>query len=301
MLIRLQSGTTTSCNRYTDAVTGVTCKDLLDAYGLTIDQFYKWNTDVKSDCSGLWLGKLISSRLRQRARLTIYRLPLLCRGTRICITHSNNFYLIGCHYKHSFRSSWPHSKRHHEKLQQVPHGKLRRFMHCFRLPSRHHTLPTLRLELSPRLQRRELQHPILGRRILLRWRIEHNHSISPNKQSTNKQGRGNNQHKHQTHSSRTHPIRHHIHLHHLPQSQHRRLLPSLRLSRRHLPRSTLHLEPHPRLLWPKLRHPILGRGILLRWHFLHLSIVRPSILAETHEYKGSSTRTYAKWHHGKLQ
>jgi hypothetical protein len=82
MLTKTQSGTTTSCNRYTDAVTGVTCKNLLDAYSLTIDQFYKWNTDVKSDCSGLWLGKLIFLRKRYvsatddtQATVTVLRDP----------------------------------------------------------------------------------------------------------------------------------------------------------------------------------------------------------------------------------
>lgn len=51
-----QDGASPNCTEYADIDDGWTCADILDIYHLTIAQFFAYNSAVKADCSGLWLG-----------------------------------------------------------------------------------------------------------------------------------------------------------------------------------------------------------------------------------------------------
>ncbi|KAL8902634.1 MAG: hypothetical protein Q9207_004516 [Kuettlingeria erythrocarpa] len=55
-LIYGQDGATPNCTRFVDIEEGWICEDILTVYGLTIAQFFAYNSAVKADCSGLWLG-----------------------------------------------------------------------------------------------------------------------------------------------------------------------------------------------------------------------------------------------------
>jgi hypothetical protein len=54
--IKFQEGATADCTDYDAAVGSTTCQMILDRNGITIAQFYAWNSAVNSDCSGLWLN-----------------------------------------------------------------------------------------------------------------------------------------------------------------------------------------------------------------------------------------------------
>ncbi|KAL8772227.1 MAG: hypothetical protein Q9203_001365 [Teloschistes exilis] len=52
----IRDGASPNCTEYADIDDGWTCADILDIYDLTIAQFFSYNSAVKADCSGLWLG-----------------------------------------------------------------------------------------------------------------------------------------------------------------------------------------------------------------------------------------------------
>ncbi|KAL9029149.1 MAG: hypothetical protein Q9196_002579, partial [Gyalolechia fulgens] len=52
----IRDGATPNCTRFVDIEEGWICEDILTVYGLTIAQFFAYNSAVKADCSGLWLG-----------------------------------------------------------------------------------------------------------------------------------------------------------------------------------------------------------------------------------------------------
>ncbi|CAF9933065.1 MAG: hypothetical protein HETSPECPRED_008521 [Heterodermia speciosa] len=52
----IRDGASPNCTEYADIEDGWTCADILDIYHLTIAQFFSYNSAVKADCSGLWLG-----------------------------------------------------------------------------------------------------------------------------------------------------------------------------------------------------------------------------------------------------
>ncbi|KAL8659924.1 MAG: hypothetical protein Q9202_006879 [Teloschistes flavicans] len=52
----IRDGASPNCTEYADIDDGWTCADILDIYHLTIAQFFAYNSAVKADCSGLWLG-----------------------------------------------------------------------------------------------------------------------------------------------------------------------------------------------------------------------------------------------------
>jgi len=61
----IQEGATANCTQYVDVNVegGPDCVYILDIFNITIAQFYHWNPTVGSDCSGLWAGKNLYSRL----------------------------------------------------------------------------------------------------------------------------------------------------------------------------------------------------------------------------------------------
>ena len=50
-----QTGTIATCKTYHKVVAGDGCWDIANAFGITLDDFYKWNPGVGTDCSALWL------------------------------------------------------------------------------------------------------------------------------------------------------------------------------------------------------------------------------------------------------
>ena len=50
----MRDGTLKNCTKYDDVDGSRTCQQLLDANGITMAQFYAWNTEVGRDCQGLW-------------------------------------------------------------------------------------------------------------------------------------------------------------------------------------------------------------------------------------------------------
>jgi hypothetical protein len=51
-----QTSVARNCNKFAPYVTGVYCYDMAQKYGISVDDFYKWNPDVGTDCKGLWPG-----------------------------------------------------------------------------------------------------------------------------------------------------------------------------------------------------------------------------------------------------
>jgi hypothetical protein len=52
-----QTGITSDCKRYYQAVSGDTCQKIVDSYGtFTLSQFYAWNPAVGTSCASLFLG-----------------------------------------------------------------------------------------------------------------------------------------------------------------------------------------------------------------------------------------------------
>jgi hypothetical protein len=51
-----QSGITPKCNKWALQKPNVFCYDMATAAGIALEQLYKWNPALKSDCSGMWPG-----------------------------------------------------------------------------------------------------------------------------------------------------------------------------------------------------------------------------------------------------
>jgi LysM repeat protein len=52
----VQPGIVDSCKKFYKVVSGDGCWAIADTNKISLDDFYKWNPGVKSDCSALWLG-----------------------------------------------------------------------------------------------------------------------------------------------------------------------------------------------------------------------------------------------------
>ena len=51
-----QEGMIDSCDKFHFVESPQTCSTVLAQYGLSLPQFYAWNSGVKDDCSGMWLN-----------------------------------------------------------------------------------------------------------------------------------------------------------------------------------------------------------------------------------------------------
>lgn len=51
-----QPGTSKDCKKWHTVVSGDGCWSIANAAGISLDEFYRMNTGVGSDCSTLWLG-----------------------------------------------------------------------------------------------------------------------------------------------------------------------------------------------------------------------------------------------------
>lgn len=51
-----QTGMVSNCNSFYLVVTGDACAAIASSKGISLDNFYKWNPAVKTDCSGLWVS-----------------------------------------------------------------------------------------------------------------------------------------------------------------------------------------------------------------------------------------------------
>lgn len=49
-----QTGMASGCKTFYEAVTNDSCYDIAQKYGITLDEFYAWNTAVGDTCGGLW-------------------------------------------------------------------------------------------------------------------------------------------------------------------------------------------------------------------------------------------------------
>lgn len=50
----IQPGMVSNCNKFHFVKQGSSCNDVLAANSISLAQLFKWNPNVKSDCSGLW-------------------------------------------------------------------------------------------------------------------------------------------------------------------------------------------------------------------------------------------------------
>lgn len=50
----IQTGMASGCTTFYEAVANDGCYDIAQEYGITLDEFYAWNTAVGDDCGGLW-------------------------------------------------------------------------------------------------------------------------------------------------------------------------------------------------------------------------------------------------------
>ena len=50
----IQTGMVTNCNKFYFVKADEGCRDIADAQGISLSDFYAWNPAAKSDCSGLW-------------------------------------------------------------------------------------------------------------------------------------------------------------------------------------------------------------------------------------------------------
>lgn len=51
-----QPGAVSSCMKWHEVVSGDGCWAIANEYSISLDDFYKWNPGVGSDCSKLWSG-----------------------------------------------------------------------------------------------------------------------------------------------------------------------------------------------------------------------------------------------------
>jgi hypothetical protein len=51
-----QSGMVTNCKRFHYVAEGVVCSQIISFQKITLTDFIKWNTGIKSDCSNMWSG-----------------------------------------------------------------------------------------------------------------------------------------------------------------------------------------------------------------------------------------------------
>lgn len=54
-----EPGTAAGCDVWYYVVDGDTCYSIAQEFDITLDQFYAWNTEVGSDCEGLWLSAYV--------------------------------------------------------------------------------------------------------------------------------------------------------------------------------------------------------------------------------------------------
>lgn len=54
-----EPGTAAGCDVWYYVVDNDTCYSIAQSFGITLDQFYAWNSEVGSDCAGLWLSAYV--------------------------------------------------------------------------------------------------------------------------------------------------------------------------------------------------------------------------------------------------
>jgi hypothetical protein len=50
----IQTGMVTNCRKFHFIGEGVTCQQVLNANGITLANFFRWNPAIRADCTNLW-------------------------------------------------------------------------------------------------------------------------------------------------------------------------------------------------------------------------------------------------------
>lgn len=59
----IQGGMVENCDEFHFVVSGDSCYDIVEAAGISLDQFYEWNPAVGTDCGALWAKYYVCTSL----------------------------------------------------------------------------------------------------------------------------------------------------------------------------------------------------------------------------------------------